>query len=157
MLKRRRSLAGDWTNTQAWTQEASIPTRVYPGGAGCRLSAKAGPLPRRPTPPRPVHPLLAGQGSNVDGTVGGGSHKRGGWPNESGTPQFHPPRPTLPHARCRAPLIRFAGRILTHRRASRHEPSLEQLLAGSSGMCGSLQSTIVFSRRAVPTTCGVSF
>jgi hypothetical protein len=116
-----------------------------------------------PKPPRPVHPLLAGQGSNVDGIVGGVDSRGGGWLKRGwdlgGTPQFHlPPAYLSPHARYRAPLIRFAGRILTYRRASRRRAFIGTTPAGVVRyMCGGVQRSIVFSRGIVPTTCGVSF
>ena len=91
--------------------------------------SRASPVP--PKPPRPVHPLLAGQGSNVDGIVGGVDIGGGGGRNEGGTPQFHlPPAYLSPHARYRAPLIRFAGRILTYRRPSRRGAFIGTTLAG---------------------------
>ena len=49
---------------------------VRGGGMPLICESRASPVP--PKPPRPVHPLLAGQGSNVDGIVGGVDSGGGG-------------------------------------------------------------------------------
>ena len=46
------------------------------GGMPLICESRASPVPSKP--PRPVHPLLAGQGSNVDGLVGGVDSGGGG-------------------------------------------------------------------------------
>jgi len=143
--------------TRAALERGWPEPRLNPGGRDAAYLRKQG-LSRAPQTPTP-RPHPAGRpGFERGRDSGGGRLWRGGWLKRGWDPSIPPPSGIpVPHARYRAPLIRFAGRILTYRRASRREPSLEQLLPGSSGMCGGVQRTIVFSRRTVPTTCGVSF
>ena len=60
------------TETKAVLERGWPELRQNPGAGGMPLICESRASPVPPKPPRPVHPLLAGQGSNVDGIVGRG-------------------------------------------------------------------------------------